>query len=166
VRRYEGRFGGNTSKLSADELAALQPTSFPEYVRNIRDQYLDETRAFKSRRVWLSVENYYIKTLTNRYRDATYPVTEADYELAWRILSSFDAIVITEWMANMNQTLYINQLLGDPDLAFMRRNEQKKFKEDPSQIDDDTLDMLYELNYWDIKVRPSFDCKLAPPALG
>ncbi len=48
---------------------------------------------------WFSNDNYYIQTLTNRYRPNTYAeMHRSHFELAKRILASFDMVLITEWM--------------------------------------------------------------------
>lgn len=51
-----------------------------------RAYYHEETPSYRRENVWISFENYYIKTLVNRHRaDTTAPVTRADFELAKRM---------------------------------------------------------------------------------
>ena len=71
------------------------------------------------------VDNYYIKTLTNRYREnLNAPVTRQDFELAKRILASFDLIVITEWMKDANMTAYVSNVLNQPIREFVQFNKK------------------------------------------
>lgn len=101
---YEGRFGRFDARMfhdqaEADAAAAMlarvknrrtlldEPLGFREWVDQTRRSYYErETPSYRHENVWLSVENYYIKTLVNRHRaDTTQPVTRADLELAKRM---------------------------------------------------------------------------------
>lgn len=63
------------------------PLGFRGWVEQTRrDYYERETPNYRRENVWLSVENYYIKSLVNRHRaDPAQQVTRADLELAKRM---------------------------------------------------------------------------------
>lgn len=101
---YEGRYRRFDARMfhdqaEADLVKALMaetknrrtlrdtPLGFREWVEETRREYYQrETASYRKENVWLSVENYYIKTLVNRHRaDTTKPVTRADLELAKRM---------------------------------------------------------------------------------
>lgn len=126
--------------------------SFSEWVSELRDQYHNLNGEMKRKRVWVSVDNYYIRTLTSRYRDPLAPITRKDFELAKRVLSAFDAIVITEWMRWDNQTSYINSILGETSLSFPSRNINKAKPMQETSIDIETLELIQRLNFWDLQL--------------
>jgi len=150
-------FEGVTGKTAVD-FRLMRPqdfkplaekVSFEAWVASVREKALKDP--LKDKRVWTSVDNYYITTLTGRYRQPLAPVTEEDYELAKDILSSFDAVMITEWMGWANQTALINAIVGEPTLRFPARNKNKVSK--PSNLlDEATLEWVRDMNKWDIKL--------------
>lgn len=127
------------------------PTPFAKWVRQMRLEYAGQPQMFRSKRIWLSVENYYIKTLTNRYRDTVKPIGRKDFEMAKKILMSFDVVIIMEWMMQPGQTEYLNWFFGDPFLAFRWKNSSIK-KKSKEALDEETLALIRRLNYWDIKL--------------
>jgi len=164
---YEGRYDSSppplepsTSRVMAaavfneTEVKATLPASFSAWIRFVRrNDYIRGARA-SARRVWNCVNSYYIQTLTNRYRRSTYnDVGRQDFELAKRVLASFDVILITEWMGWTNQTAYVQHALGqegeDISGGLLQRNKLVKAKND-SEIDRDVFAELWRANSWDI----------------
>jgi hypothetical protein len=128
-------------------------------VQSVRDIEAAQQLRFSFRRVWSSVDNYYTRTLTNRYRaEVDKPIELKDFELAKRILASFDLVLITvscrmifevlcvvcwmhayksalptclqEWMAWQNQTDYMADVLGEPRGTMWQRNKLKSTRND------------------------------------
>lgn len=164
---FEGRYDshppplepGTSSVMAAavfnqTEVEATLPASFTAWVGFVRrSDYLRWAR-MSARRVWHCVDSYYIQTLTNRYRRSTYnAVGRRDFELAKRVLASFDVVSITEWMGWTNQTTYIQHALGqegeDLSEGLLLRNKLSKAKND-SEIDRDFFAELWRANTWDI----------------
>lgn len=106
-----------------------------------------------------------------RYRpNPVAAITEREFHLAKRILSSFDLVLITEHMAWANQTAYARAVLmgvEDDVVAVERRglegkggkggnlkvrhNKIQKAKND-AEIDPETLQGLWRENHWDVKL--------------
>lgn len=164
---YEGRYDykpaplvpGTDPALAAaiyDETKAKAavPLSFQDWVRYVRQMdYIRWTRA-SARGVWYSVDNYYVQTLTNRYRHNTYAeVGKHDYELARRVLASFDVVMITEWMGWANQTAYVQESLGekgkDPSRGMNQRNKLIRVRDD-TEIDREMFASVWRANTWDL----------------
>ena len=164
---YEGRYDskpaylvpGTSSVMAAavanqTEIEATLPASFPAWVRFVRRNDYLRWNWMSTRWVWYSVDSYYIQTLTNRYRKNTRGnVGRRDFELAKRVLASFDVVSITEWMDWKNQTTYIQHALGQeaedlPD-GLLQRNKLSKAKND-SEIDREFFAELWRANTWDI----------------
>lgn len=108
---------------------------------------------------------------TQRYRpNPVAAITEREFHLAKRILSSFDLVLITEHMSWANQTAYARAVLTgvDDDVVAVERrglegkggkggnlkmhhNKIQKAKND-TEIDAETLQGLWRDNQWDVKL--------------
>ena len=65
------------------------------------------------KQVWISNENYYVRTLVDRHRpDAHKPIQDEDLILAKRILKSFDLVIITEWFSDPQMLRQVARLFG------------------------------------------------------
>ncbi|GAB5030305.1 Hypothetical protein NocV09_00204370 [Nannochloropsis oceanica] len=164
---YEGRYDskpaylepGTSTALAAavvnqTEIEATLPASFSAWVRFVRRNDYIRWAWMSTRWVWYSVDSYYIQTLTNRYRKNTRNnIGRRDFELAKRVLASFDLVSITEWMDWKNQTSYIQHALGQDaeelPYGLLQRNKLSKPKND-SEIDRDFFAELWRANTWDI----------------
>ena len=176
----EGRYTADTSGQGGEEEAGHQK-AVEEYVESFRAQYLQEPVHFKAHvqalqaksaqdpellrtnQVWEGVDNFYVKTLTNRYRpNTTAPVDEEDLTLAKRILDNIDVLLITEWMdsedeahigESKGQLELFNYILGLGVVAFPRAHDKTLKLQRPSrEIDDDTIGYLEKLNKYDMEL--------------
>ena len=129
-----------------------RPILFRQWVDNVMARYASDPPEFKADHIWVDVDNYYIKTLVNRYRDVSQPINEKDLEMAKKVLSGFDLVVITEWMSNRDQTDYWNAVLGTKiymDFPFRQTSSNWRYA---NLLDDDTIAYLKELNKYDIEL--------------
>lgn len=175
---HEGRYGtADAGKVAAEEEAG--PKAVEDYVETFRRQYLQEPVHFRAHvqalqakyaqdpellrtnQVWEGVDNFYVKTLTNRYRPNTAaPVDEEDLALAKRVLDNMDVLLITEWMdaSNMGdveegrgQLALFNYVLGVDVAAFPRAHDTTLQMQRPArEIDEATVEYLEELNKYDM----------------
>lgn len=144
--------GYDTPEELINQLEAGKELKFREWVDRVLQRYANDPADFKADHVWVDVDNYYIKTLTNRHRDVSKPIDANDLQLAKRILASFDLVVITEWMNQADQTEYMNRMLGTTiKMNFPHRQIASTWKHQ-GLIDDDTLKYLKQLNKYDIEL--------------
>lgn len=129
--------------------------TFRGWVDESMARYAEDPFAFKTDHIWMDVDNYFLKTLTNRYRDVTQPLNAQDLELGKAILDSFDILLIVEWMDQKDQEAYLNKMLGTTHLMSFPhslKTNLKKKKGYEALIDDSTLEYLRELNKYDLEL--------------
>lgn len=177
----EGRYTADTGNAAMGKEEAGHQKAVEEYVETFRAQYLQEPVHFKAHvqalqakyaqdpellrtnQVWEGVDNYYVKTLTNRYRpNTTAPVDEEDLTLAKRILDNIDVLLITEWMDSedatykeeiQGQLTLFNYILGVDVVAFPRAHDKTLTLQRPSrEIDETTIAYLEDLNKYDMQL--------------
>lgn len=72
--------------------------------------------------------------------------------MAKKILAGFDLLIITEWMAETEQTLYLNRMLDTKiHMDFPYRQITARWKH-AALVDDDTLAYLRQINKYDIQL--------------
>lgn len=130
--------------------------SLREWVKDVRDAYEVQSMAYNKNSVWIDVENYYIKTLTNRHRaNAAGQVTREDLEIAKEILGRMDVVLITEWLKESDQVAYFNRVLGLKNVSFPEmQSTAKREVTDEAKEDDEALvvEQLREMNQLDLEL--------------
>ncbi|GAB5032476.1 Hypothetical protein NocV09_00901680 [Nannochloropsis oceanica] len=140
-----------------------EPVHFKAYVQGLQEQYMQDTELLRTNQVWEGVDNFYVKTLTNRYRpNTTAPVDEEDLALAKRILDNIDVLLITEWMDSEDESYkeegkgqleLANYILGVDVAAFPRAHDKTLSLQQPlREIDSDTVAYLEDLNKYDMEL--------------
>ena len=112
---FEGILPQDFQRLREKKIEEVGEENFPEaislrnYTKNSIYNYGKNVHIL-GKRVWVHPDNYYVRTLVDRYRgDRTADfITEDDLHLAKRILASFDMILITEWMNSPEMKEYVN----------------------------------------------------------
>ncbi len=140
-----------------------EPLHFKAYVQALEEQYTQDPELLRTNQVWEGVNNFYVKTLTNRYRPNTAaPVDREDLTLAKRILDNIDVILITDWMDSEDESYkeeskgqleLTNYILGVDVAAFPRAHDKTLTLQQPSrEIDGDTIAYLEDLNKYDMEL--------------
>jgi len=140
-----------------------EPVHFKAHVQALQAKYAQDPELLRTNQVWEGVDNFYVKTLTNRYRpNTTAPVDEEDLTLAKRILDNIDVLLITEWMdsedeahkkESQGQLELFNHILGVDVAAFPRAHDKTLTLQQPSrEIDEATIAYLEDLNKYDMQL--------------
>lgn len=130
--------------------------SLRQWVKDVQHDYQIQRMAYNKNSVWIDVENYYIKTLTNRHRaNAGGPVTREDLEMAKDILGRMEVVLITEWLKKSEQVAYFNSVLDLQNVSYPEKHlTDKNEVRDEAEEENEALmlEQLREMNQLDIEL--------------
>jgi hypothetical protein len=145
---YEGYMVGVTRYSKTYQRS---PFNWTDWIRRSEEEYYHVSDEAQGLSVWISNENYYTRTLVDYYRrDPRQRVTREDLELAKRVLSSFDSIVIMEWMGEEGMIDQLRHVLGLPEndtsVSLPKANYNKGAARHPFTLDAEAHRELVEMN--------------------
>lgn len=149
--RFEGRW-----EQKAEERRIESAKPFAQWVEEV-------VARPNSRRLWVCVSNYYIKTLIGFPSMGSEGIGLEELEAAKRVLRRFDVVLITETLSDERTAGFLRQTFGhDVPISHTRHPTRAPSPEeaDADLFDPITLRAVVEANDWDTELY-QYACRLA-----